>query len=223
LPDHAILSVTQADPMQHPFPVFLNLTGRPCVVFGTGPLAGEKAAALQAAGAVVRRITAPPRCADLEGAFLAVSTLADPAVNRMLFEESGRRGVLFNALDDPSNCGFYFPAVHRQGALVVALSTSGQCPALAVRLKERLAAWIGPEYGGFLRLASAIRGRIRSSGLSFGERRRIWYRVVDSPALELLRDDRGHEAEQTIEQILGEELGPSEAAASPVQPTEVRL
>jgi siroheme synthase-like protein len=209
--------------MQHPFPVFLNLTGRACVVFGTGPLADEKRAALEAAGAVVRSVTQAPRHADLEGVFLAVSTLTESTVNRMLSEEAGRRGVLFNALDDPANCGFYFPAVHRQGALVVALSTSGQCPALAVRLKEKLATWVGPEYGEFLRLAAAIRDRIRSSGLSFGERRRIWYRVVDSPALGLLRDDRGHEAQQAIEQILGEELGPSEAASSPVQTVEVRL
>ncbi|MDR3719555.1 MAG: bifunctional precorrin-2 dehydrogenase/sirohydrochlorin ferrochelatase [Bryobacteraceae bacterium] len=209
--------------MQHPFPVFLNLTGRPCVVFGTGPLAGEKTAALKAAGAVVRSVTQAPRRADLEGVFLAVSTLADPTVNRMLSEEASRRRVLFNALDDPANCGFYFPAVHRQGALVVALSTSGQCPALAVRLKEKLATWIGPEYGEFLRLAAAIRDRIRSSGLSFGERRRIWYRVVDSPALDLLRAGRGDEAEQTIEQILGEELGPRTAASSSGQTAEARL
>jgi siroheme synthase (precorrin-2 oxidase/ferrochelatase) len=90
-------------------------------------------------------------------------------------------------------------------------------------LKEKLATWIGPEYGEFLSLAAAIRDRIRSSGLSFGERRRIYYRVVDSPALGLLRDGRGGEAQQTIEQILGEELGPSEAASSPVQTAEVRL
>jgi len=208
--------------MQHPFPVFLNLTGRTCVVFGTGPLADEKTAALEAAGAVVRSVTEAPRRADLEGAFLAVSTLAGPAVNRMLFEEAGRRGVLFNALDDPANCAFYFPAVHRQGALVVALSTSGQCPALAVRLKEKLATWIGPEYGGFLRLAAAIRDRIRSSGLSFGERRRVWYRVVDSPALDLLRAGLRDEAEQTIERILDEELGPRPTAATSGQTAEAR-
>ena len=193
--------------MQHPFPVFLNLTGRTCVVFGSGPMAEEKTAALLDAGAVVRSVTETPRSTDLDGAFLAISTLMDSTLNHMLFEESGRRGVLFNALDDPPNCQFYFPAVHRQGALVVALSTSGQCPALAVRLKEKMVAWIGPEYGEFLRLASAIRGRIRSSGLSFGERRRIWYRVVDSPALGLLRRNRGDEAEQTIGQIIDEELG----------------
>jgi len=209
--------------MQHPFPVFLNLTGRSCAVFGSGPMADEKIAELQAAGAVVRRVTEAPRPADLDGAFLAVCTLRDSALNRMLFEEARQRGILFNALDDPPNCGFYFPAVHRQGALVVALSTSGQCPALAVRLKERIAAWIGPEYAEFLRLATAVRVRIRSSGLGFGDRRRIWYRVVDSPALDLLRESRQDEAERTIGRILDEELGSEAAASSAGQTTEAGL
>ncbi len=207
--------------MQHPFPVFLNLTGRTCVVFGSGPMAEEKASALRDAGAIVRSVTEPPRPGDLEGAFLAISALMDSTVNHMLFEEAARRGVLFNALDDAPNCQFYFPAVHRQGALVVALSTSGQCPALAVRLKEKLVAWIGPEYGRFLGLASAIRGRIRSSGLSFGERRRIWYRVVDSPALDLLREHRDSEAERAIGRILDEELGaPAGSGRGPVAPSQ---
>jgi siroheme synthase-like protein len=200
--------------MQHPFPVFLNLTGRLCVVFGSGSAAEEKVAALEAAGASVRGVSEAPRPADLEGAFLAVSTSMDASINHMLFEEAGRRGVLFNALDDPPHCQFYFPAIHRQGALVVALSTSGQCPALAVRLKAKLASWIGPEYAQFLSLASAIRGRIRHSGLSFAERRRIWYRVVDSPALDLLRAARPNDAEQAIARILDEEI--ADASQVPV-------
>jgi siroheme synthase-like protein len=198
--------------MQHPFPVFLSLTGRECVVFGSGPAAAEKVTALEAAGALVRSVVETPKPADLDGAFLAVSTWMNSSINQMLFEAAGRRGVLFNALDDPPHCQFYFPVIHRQGALVVALSTSGQCPALAVRLKEKLASWIGPEYGQFLSLAGAIRGRIRQSGLSFAERRRIWYRVVDSPALDLLRTERRDEAEQAIARILDEET----AHAAPV-------
>jgi siroheme synthase (precorrin-2 oxidase/ferrochelatase) len=205
--------------MQHPFPVFLNLTGRLCVVFGSGSAAEEKAAALKAAGALVRNVVTPPEPADLDGAFLAVSTSQDAGVNRLLFDEAARRGVLFNALDDPPHCQFYFPAVHRQGALVVALSTSGRCPALAVRLKEKLAGWIGPEYAQFLDIAAATRTRLRQSGLSFAERRRIWYRVVDSPALELLRAGRRDEAGRAVATILDEETSvPASAHTLEVRP-----
>ncbi len=192
--------------MQHPFPVFLDLSGRLCVVFGAGPLAEEKVHSLGAAGARVRHITAEPGPDDLEGAFLAISALEDSAANQRLFEEAERRGVLFNALDDPSHCRFYFPAVHRQGALVVALSTSGHCPALAVRLKDALAKKLGPEYAAFLRLAASARGRIRHSGLDFASRRRLWYRLVDGPALTQLRAGRAEEAAATFEATLEAEI-----------------
>jgi siroheme synthase-like protein len=165
-----------------------------------------------------------PQPAALDGAFLAVSTWMDPVINGTLFEAAGKRGVLFNAMDDPPHCHFYFPAIHRQGALVVALSTSGQCPALAVRLKEKLAAWIGPEYGQFLSLAAGIRASVRQSGLSFAERRRIWYRVVDSPALDLLRAGRRDEAERAIARILDEEIArPAIPSPPSVRTTETGL
>jgi len=192
--------------MQHPFPIVLDLIGRLVVVFGTGPLAEEKLRALGDAGARVRHIPAEPESNHLDGAFLAVSALIDPAANQRLFEAAERRGVLFNALDDPPHCRFYFPAVHRQGALVVALSTSGQCPALAVRLKEALAQWIGPEYEAFLRLAASVRGRIRDSGLDFASRRRLWYRLVDGPALSQLRRGQPDQAADTFEATLREDI-----------------
>jgi siroheme synthase (precorrin-2 oxidase/ferrochelatase) len=203
--------------MQHPFPIFLDLSGRLCVVFGAGPLAREKVRALLDAGARVRHIPAEPGPGDLDGAFLAISTLMEPAVNQRLFEAAEWRGVLFNALDDPPHCRFYFPAVHRQGALVVALSTSGQCPALAVRLKQSLVQWIGPEYAAFLRLAASVRARIRHSGLDFASRRRLWYRLVDGPALSLLRSGQAGPAAASFEQILRAEI----PAASAVSPSEV--
>lgn len=192
--------------MQHPFPIFLDLSGRLCVVIGVGPLAEEKVHALADAGARVRHLPAEPGPDEWEGAFLTISALDDPEANQRLFDLTERRGVLFNALDDPAHCRFYFPAVHRQGALVVALSTSGHCPALAVRLKDALAKMLGPEYAAFLRLAASVRGRIRLSGLDFAARRRLWYRLVDGPALVELRAGQDEQAAATFEAILQEEI-----------------
>jgi siroheme synthase (precorrin-2 oxidase/ferrochelatase) len=93
-----------------------------------------------------------------------------------------------------------------------------------VRLKEKLADWIGPEYAQFLSLAAGIRASVRQSGLSFAERRRIWYRVVDSPALDLLRAGQRNEAERAIARILDEEIAPSPISdSSSVRTTEAGL
>ena len=53
------------------YPVFLDLTGQPCIVLGDGKFASEKAASLREAGAVVRVIPSREyRTGDLTGARL---------------------------------------------------------------------------------------------------------------------------------------------------------
>lgn len=185
-------------PIKHGFPIVLDLDGRTCVVVGNGAHAEEKAAELRAAGADVRRVTSPFRESDLDGASLVVTETGDAAENRRVYLEATRRGIPVNSLDDPPNCSFYFPSVLRRGDLVVALSTSGKCPALAVRLKQWLEKLIGAEYGEFVRIAGELREEIRTAMPNFSERKALWYELVDSPALSLLREGRKEEAERLL-------------------------
>jgi siroheme synthase-like protein len=43
-----------------------------------------------------------------------------------------------NVADDPALCTFFFPALVRRGDLVAGISSSGACPRLTARLRERL-------------------------------------------------------------------------------------
>ncbi|HXW57117.1 MAG TPA: bifunctional precorrin-2 dehydrogenase/sirohydrochlorin ferrochelatase [Candidatus Cybelea sp.] len=137
------------------FPAFLKLAGRPCVVVGAGSVAAGKITSLLDCGARVT-VIAPSACAaveqlaanrrirwlprhftegDLARAFLAVAATDDAAVNRAVFVEAQNCGILCNSVDDPSNCDFYYPAVVRRGPLEIAISTSGESPALAQRIR----------------------------------------------------------------------------------------
>jgi len=140
------------------FPIFLKLTGRPCVVIGAGHLAESKITSLRAADAAVTVIAPqaseaireqaaagelvflerPYKEGDLTGAFLVVAATDDPAVNRAVFAEATEKGVLCNAVDDPPFCDFYFPSVVRRGDLQIAISTAGNSPALAQQLRKEL-------------------------------------------------------------------------------------
>src|SRR5581483_10147284 len=154
------------------YPVLLDLAGRPCVVVGGGAVAEGKVPPLVAAGARVT-VIAPAltpalaaqqragrfthlarayRPGDLAGAFLVIGATGDPEVNRAVHAEATERGALINVVDDPPHCGFILPSVLRRGDLVVAVSTSGSAPALAVRLRERLERELGDEYARFLEL-----------------------------------------------------------------------
>lgn len=216
------------------FPVFLNLEGRRCLVIGGSRLAAEKAFSLRTCGArvtvvsetlvdelaeaallgQVQWIRRDYQPGDLDGFFLAVAAPDDRSINGTIFREAEQRGVLFNALDDPPHCQFIFPSVHRQGDLVLAISTAGVAPALAVRLRQRFGAELGPEYDEFLRLAAEYRDDITGQLPEFPPRRDLWYRIVDSDIVNLIRQGRADEARTLLEQLL-EEAGvqPSGAAA----------
>lgn len=162
------------------FPIFLKLVRRRCVVVGAGAIAGPKIASLHASGATIQVIApqASPevqalaaegriewlrrefRPGDLAGAFLAIAATGLSEVNRAVFAEAERRGVLCNSVDDPPNCDFYFPAVVRRGDLQVAISTAGKSPALAQRLRREFDRALDPRLGASLDEIGARRQQI---------------------------------------------------------------
>jgi precorrin-2 dehydrogenase / sirohydrochlorin ferrochelatase len=162
------------------FPMFLKLTARPCVVVGAGAIAEGKIEALLQAEARVTVIApqALPRVrewaeagevewkqreyreGDLAGAFLAVAATATPAVNRAVFAEASERGVLINAVDDPPFCDFYFPSVVRRGELQIAISTAGESPALAQRLRKEINAALPLDTGEWLMELGRLRREV---------------------------------------------------------------
>lgn len=193
--------------MSEGYPVVLRLEGKRCVVIGAGQEAEQKAAGLESAGAsVVRAERYFP--ALVEGAFLVVSAGPDRGDNARIFAECEARGILVNCLDDPPCCRFTYPSVHRQGDLIIAVSTSGACPALAVRLRERFEREFGPEYASFLAICRGLRERLAGLFPDFAERKRRWYQIVDSPAIGLLREGREDEARAEIEALAGPGANP---------------
>ena len=152
------------------FPLFLKLTARPTVVVGAGYLAESKIESLLAAQAhvlvIAPRVNSrvreladsgeidlkerPYQAGDLTGSFLAVAATDDPAVNRAVFAEAEAESILVNAVDDPPFCDFYFPSVVRRGDLLIAISTAGQSPALAQRLRREINAILPLDTGDWL-------------------------------------------------------------------------
>ena len=207
--------------MRYGYPVFLDLEDQPCVVFGGNGMAEEKARGLVEAGARLTVVSAEldpsfgPLIArahcqwiardyqpgDLRGCFLAVSA-GDRQYNAAIWAEGQRENVIVNCLDDPPHCRYIYPSIHRQGDLVVALSTTGRCPALAVRLRQRLAEQLGTEYSTFLEIVSKFRDRLAAMVPDFATRKAIWYQLVDSSAIELLRHGKRPQAEAALESIL---------------------
>jgi precorrin-2 dehydrogenase/sirohydrochlorin ferrochelatase len=200
------------------FPIMLDVRGRRVVVAGGGREPAHKADTLASLGAAVT-VWAPVHDetailigrqgvvlrsgsfdADiLSGALLAIVATGNRDLDRRIATEARSRGVLVNTVDDIPYCDWSAPAILRRGDLTVAFATAGIAPALAVRLRDRVALEIGPEYADLLEAFGEVRPRIMATGRSFADRRRLWYELVDGPALGHLRAGRSSEARQEID------------------------
>lgn len=117
------------------FPLFVDLTGRPCVIVGGGAIAARRAEVLARFGGAVT-VIAPTwrggvsgvrwerrtyRSGDLAGAFLAVAATDDRAVNRQVGEEARALGIPVTVADCREECTFFFPAVCEGGGVTAGL------------------------------------------------------------------------------------------------------
>lgn len=209
--------------MNFRFPVFLDISGKHCIVTGEGVEVPAKVENLMTAGANTTYIhpTADARIQELAEAGLirwerrdlsqsdlldCFLIIADTTNNAAIFEIAEERRVLCNAVDDPANCRFSFGSVHRQGDLTIAVSTNGWAPAMAVRLKQWLQREIGPEYGALLELLREARPEITSNIGDFAARRDLWYELVDSAARQLLREGKQDAADALIREKIAAKI-----------------
>jgi len=192
------------------FPMFLKLEDRECLVVGAGAIGEPKIRSLLVAGAKVRVVALEARPAvaewarlgvitwearsfeakDVDGAFLAVAATSLREVSEAVFQAARSRGILCNAVDDPGRCDFYYGSLVRRGDLQVAISTAGQSPALAQRLRHDIEARISPEYAGWLDRLGKIRRRMMAGHLPVERRRRLLHRLATQRAFEARRATR---------------------------------
>jgi len=139
---------------------------------------------------------------DLAEAFLVIGATDDTDTNERVWQEAVERGLLVNIVDDLARCNFIVPSLVRRGDLCLAISTGGKSPALAKRLRERLEAEFGPEYAEFVALLGDLRERVKAQYPEAEERKTMWYRLVDSDIIELIRQGRDDLARQRVKEII---------------------
>lgn len=165
------------------FPLFVKLNKRRCLVVGAGTVGEGKISGLLNAGTKVRvvaphatekvakwarsgRIRWAPRefrDSDLKGCFCVVAATSTRALHKRIFRLAQRRGILCNVVDVPELCDFYYPAVVRRGSLQIAISTEGESPALAQRLRKQLEKQFSREYALWLKELGKLRRAVNAT------------------------------------------------------------
>jgi precorrin-2 dehydrogenase / sirohydrochlorin ferrochelatase len=204
-------------------PIFLDVTGRQCLVAGGGEVAARKVESLLEAGArvtVVSPRVSPPlesliarglvthiardyERGDIRGCALAYAATDDPKLHRELAVEARALGIPINIADVPELCTFIAPAVVHRGELQIAISTGGASPAFAARLRRELEDQFGTEYALTLEVLRAARRRLHAEEIEPAERRRRLKGLANSA----LRDAIAAGDAAAVDRILSTHLG----------------
>jgi len=172
--------------------MFVKLDGRQVLVVGAGRVGEPKIRGLLPTGAKIRVIALAASEAvqewarngdlvleergfvlsDLDNAFLVVVATSSRDLNDLIFQEAHARRILCNVVDVPEQCHFYYPAVVQRGNLQIAISTSGQSPSLAQKLRRQLERQFGPGYAQWVAELGETRRKVLASDLD-PERKRF--------------------------------------------------
>lgn len=204
-------------------PIFIEVSGRNCVVIGGGEIAERKVRSLTQAGAEVTVVSPSLTAAlaamakrnaighlarvyrpgDLEGAFLAYEATGEAETERAAAAEARERGVLINVADMPDLCSFIAPAVIARGYLQIAVSTGGASPAFARKIREELEDHFGAEYESMTALLATARRWLQAREHDTAVRTRLMTALVRSDLRECLQRGDLTAADATVQRILG--------------------
>src|SRR6202030_263982 len=120
---------------------------------------------------------------DLDGVLLAVVATASRVLNESIYREAQRRGVLCNVVDVPEYCDFYYPAVVRRGDLQIAISTNGQSPSLAQKLRQQIERQFSAAYGRWVTEWGETRRLVLASDLDAEQKSELLHSLASRQAL----------------------------------------
>ena len=184
------IEIRKGEPRVAYFPLFVELEEKPCLIVGGGTVALRKAEKLLSYGARLTAVAptfapgwealsgprpgAPSGCvaflrrafcpSDIDGQTLVIAATDDALVNAAVAAQCRAARIPVNAVDDPANCTFLFPALVRRGALSVGISTGGASPTAAATVRRRIESVLpeGGAWGAILDFLAAQRPRIKS-------------------------------------------------------------
>jgi precorrin-2 dehydrogenase/sirohydrochlorin ferrochelatase len=206
------------------YPINLDIKNRRCLVVGGGAVGTRKVNTLLDCGARVTVVSPDPtprlkelaaqgaihlkqrpyRSDDVDQMFLVIGATDDERLNRQISNDAEQQNTLCNIADRPEVCNFILPAIVRRGDLVITISTSGNSPALAKRLRLDLEKQFGNEYADFLRLMGAVREKLLRQAHEPEAHKDLFNQLIDRDLVGLIKANNTKEINALLHDVLGE-------------------
>lgn len=165
------------------FPFFMEIGGKKGVIVGGGRVAARKVEKLMPFGpaltVIAPRIEACMRAqetrlhshaaaslffeervfqtADLVGADFVIAATDDEGLNGRIAAYCKAERIPVNVVDDREKCTFFFPALMKEGALTVGISTNGKSPVAAAWVRRQISGGLPEGIGDTIDLMGQIR------------------------------------------------------------------
>lgn len=180
------------------FPFMIELDNKNCVIGGGGAVAVRKVETMLAFGAKVTVVAPEIDDAilqmadeklvikkhsileeDLVGADIAIMATNDETVNSRMAAFCRGHNILVNVVDVKEECDFYFPAIIKQDDVVIAVSTGGDSPLLAARIKKDIQKNLGGCYGRLANLLGNVRDKVLEAVKTPAKRKQVFHELIE--------------------------------------------
>ena len=205
------------------YPVHLDINNRKVLVVGGGSVGSRKVKTLLDCGARVtvvspevsrqlRELAASGdiklaersyQSEDLNGVFVVIGATDDETLNQQISSDADRLNTLCNIADRPEVCNFILPSIVQRDDLVITISTSGQSPALAKKLRKSLENQFGEEYGTLLQLMGAIRKKLLQQAHKPEAHKPLFEQLINSDLIVMIQAGKTEEIDMLLFDILG--------------------
>ncbi len=171
------------------FPMFVDLSKKPCLIVGGGQVAYRKVKVMLDFEAKLT-VVAKEICQELrdlesswadldfpnifeikrrafeekdcEGMGLVIAATDDKKLNHWIAQYCKEKGIMVNAVDQKDDCSFIFPSYVKEGNLIAAFSSSGNSPMLTQYLKGKEQEILTPFLGDLNEVMGHLRKKVIS-------------------------------------------------------------
>lgn len=211
--------------MKKYLPIMIDVQNKKCLVVGGGKVALRKVTTLLEYGArvvvvapeivqqleslaeagkiIVRKRT--PRKTDLRGVTFIFAASNNRKVNIRLAEMANSAGIPVNVVDEPEYCTFIMPAICRRGMLQIAVSTTGGFPALAKKIRDKIAGIVEKDFAEFLEILAETRRQIINAGYDNRKKRAKIKHLADDKLYQIYKRHGKTHLKKVLRNLLEEQ------------------
>ena len=215
-------------------PICLKLENRSVLLIGGGKVAYRKSILLQRAGALID-VIAPDidsellqaihgqgswieqpwtSAVDLTGYAAIVAATPNEEINAEVSQRAHDLNIPVNVVDNPSLCSFILPAIVDRDPLLITVSSSGDSPVLARRIRRELESQYPARLGEVAAFLGSQRQRVGALLPDIDERRVFWeYLLDDTEWMEAVLGGNSARAESIYESALDEQASAGKRGA----------